>query len=105
MQILEKIERLIDDLNERFSAAKQENERLSKQIEAIKGQLQEKDLEIIRLNKEHQRQIETIERELMKLKTERAEYDEKLSKLHQKLSASLGIAEEGKNNIINEKQV
>ncbi|MDR9770686.1 hypothetical protein [Acetomicrobium sp.] len=34
----------------------------------------------------------------MRLKKERSEYEEKISKLHQKLSAFLGVAEENKRN-------
>ncbi|AFM21540.1 MAG TPA: hypothetical protein PLR17_01800 [Acetomicrobium flavidum] len=99
MQPLEKIEQLIDSLCEKFAAIREENERLYKQIETFKGQLQEKDLEIIRLKKDQQRQMETLERELMRLKKERSEYEDKLSKLHQKLSASLGVStEESKRN-------
>jgi uncharacterized coiled-coil DUF342 family protein len=98
MQALEKIEQMIDTMCEKFSATREENERLVKQVDIIKEQLQEKDLEIIRLKKEHQRQIETMERELMRLKKERSEYEEKLSRLHQKLSASLGMPHENKSN-------
>ncbi len=104
MQPLEKIEQLIDLLCEKFAAIKGENERLNKQIEDIKGQLQEKDLEIIRLKKDQQRQMESLERELMRLKKERSEYEDKLSKLHQKLSMSLGVpVEETKRNNNEEK--
>jgi hypothetical protein len=39
-----------------------------------------------------------MERELMRLKKERSEYEEKLSRLHQKLSASLGMPHENKSN-------
>ena len=68
MQALEKMEQLIDNLCGKFSDIREENEKLTKQLEIMKGQLQEKDLEIIRLKKDNQRQIETIERELMRLK-------------------------------------
>lgn len=98
VQALEKMEQLIDNLCGKFSDVREENEKLTKQLEIMKGQLQEKDLEIIRLKKDNQRQIETIERELMRLKKERSEYEEKISKLHQKLSAFLGVVEENRRN-------
>jgi len=104
VQALEKMEQLIDNLCGKFSDIREENEKLTKQLEIMRGQLQEKDLEIIRLKKDNQRQIETIERELMKLKKERSEYEEKISKLHQKLSAFLGVVEENRDRNNDEKQ-
>jgi chromosome segregation ATPase len=65
IQQFEQLEKSVDRLADRLAAVLRERDAARAEVAALKAQVQEKDLEVIRTRKEMQRAVETLEREKM----------------------------------------
>ncbi|MCF7935802.1 MAG: hypothetical protein K9L28_05650 [Synergistales bacterium] len=90
LERLETMEQLVEKVQQRMHGFAQRCDKLESELEENKKQLQNKDLELIRLRKEHQRLVEQKEREAMQLKKERKQAQEKLQEILNRFKALSG---------------
>jgi FtsZ-binding cell division protein ZapB len=81
IQQFELIAKSVDRLGEKLAEAIRERDAARNECGSLKVQIQEKDLEIIRVRKEMQRSVENLEREKMSLQKEHAEMDQRMADL------------------------
>jgi chromosome segregation ATPase len=81
IQQFEQLEKSVDRLADRLAAVLRERDAARAEVAALKAQVQEKDLEVIRTRKEMQRAVETLEREKMTLQKEQTAMEQRLGDL------------------------
>lgn len=89
IQQFEQFERLVDRLAGRMANLQRERDGAVAEAAALKGQMQEKDLELIRARKEAQRAVEQMEREKMALQKDQQQLEQKLGDLMAKIRGLL----------------
>jgi len=87
---LEKLEALIGRLLAKLQAVESERNKLREEVASLGKQLEEKELEIIRLKKEHQRAIEQMERESAAFNRDRGRFESKMKELIERLEQIAG---------------
>ena len=89
MGTLENLEQLTDRLVEMVTGLRSERDQLRIQVNDLKNQIGEKEIENIRVTKENQRNFEILEREKMAFQKEKSLMDGQMKSLYQKLSGLL----------------
>ena len=89
MGTLENLEQLTDRLVEMVTGLRSERDQLRIQVNDLKNQIGEKEIENIRVTKENQRNFEILEREKMAFQKEKSMMDGQMQSLYQKLSGLL----------------
>lgn len=95
MGTLENLEQLTDRLVEMVTGLRGERDRLRMQVNDLKNQVSEKEIENIRVTKENQRNFEILEREKMAFQKEKSQMDGQMNSLYQKLSGLLPDDQKG----------
>jgi chromosome segregation ATPase len=88
-QQFEQIERLVDRLGAKISLLQKERNSALSEVASLKSQLQEKDLELIRVKKEMQRTVEQLEREKTALQKELQQQEQRMGDLLGKIRSLL----------------
>ena len=89
MGILENLEQLTDRLAAMVTGLRSERDQLRMQVNELRNQIGEKEIENIRVTKENQRNFEILEREKMDFQKEKSLMDNQMKSLYQKLSGLL----------------